>query len=799
MRQRLPPAIWNGEAAMKRKMKNPLWKRLPRELVGDIGKYLVIFLFMTASIGFVSGFLVADESMLEAYDESFGKYNIENGNFTLDSQATEEKLAELEQEGVTIYKNFYLDEPVDVDQDGQEDGTVRIFKNREEVNQVCLMKGEFPVKTDEIAIDRMYADNNSLQVGDTIRLDTKEMKITGLVALSDYSALFSDPKDLMFDSVKFGVGVLTPEGFSSFSDTHMKYCYSWIYEEEPADEIEEKEKADAFLDVLAAKTDISGFLPRYLNQAIRFTGDDMGSDKAMVEVLLYILIAIMAFVFAVTTNNTIQKEAAVIGTLRASGYTRRELLIHYISLPVLVTILAALFGNVLGYTVFKGIVADMYYGSYSLPTYETRWNAEAFLLTTAVPFLIMMIINVVLIYGKLKISPLRFLRKDLGSICRRKAVRLPKLPFFSRFRIRILIQNRASYLTLFIGIVFANVLLLFGMMMGPLLSHYQEETINNMLAKYQYILSVPDEPDVEENSLLGMMQKLLLPSLETENENAEKFCMESLKMIPEKEEKDGESITIYGIEPDSKYVNADFSGLSENGVLLSDGFQQKYGIKTGDTITLKEPYGSRTYEFQVGGFYDYPGALVFFMTAENFRTLFDKKDTYFNGYFSDEELTDLDDDYVTTTITQDDLTKVSRQLDVSMGEMFQLFNVFSLILFALLIYLLIKLIIEKNASSISMVKILGYKNREIVSLYLVSTIWVVSFSVLASFFIATELIKEIYVFMMSEYSGWLTLYIEPAIYGKMFVLGMLVYALVAVLQFRSIKKLPMDEALKNTE
>ena len=38
----------------------------------------------------------------------------------------------------------------------------------------------------------------------------------------------------------------------------------------------------------------------------------------------------------------------------------------------------------------------------------------------------------------------------------------------------------------------------------------------------------------------------------------------------------------------------------------------------------------------------------------------------------------------------------------------------TVILFALLIYLLTKLIIEKNASSISMVKILGYKNREIV-------------------------------------------------------------------------------------
>ncbi|MCC2189967.1 ABC transporter permease [Fusicatenibacter sp. CLA-AA-H277] len=780
-------------------MRNPLWKRLPRELVGDIGKYLVIFLFMTATIGFVSGFLVADESMLEAYDESFEKYRIENGNFTLDSQATEEKLEELEQEGVTIYENFYLDEPVDVDLDGTSDGTMRIFKKREEVNLVCLMKGTFPETADEIAIDRMYADNNSLAVGDTITVGGKELKITGLVALSDYSALFSDPGDLMFDSVKFGVSVLTPEGFAAFSDTHMKYCYSWLYEKEPADDTEEKEMADDFLEVLAAKADISGYLPGYLNQAIRFTGDDMGGDKAMVEVLLYILIAIMAFVFAVTTNNTIQKEAAVIGTLRASGYTRRELLLHYISLPILVTILAAVIGNILGYTVFKGIVADMYYGSYSLPTYETRWNAEAFYLTTLVPFVIMAIINVVLIRGKLKISPLRFLRKDLGSTRRSKAVRLPNFKFFNRFRIRILIQNRASYLTLFIGIVFANILLLFGMMMSPLLSHYQEETINNMLAKYQYILSVPDELDVEENSLLGMVQKLLMPSLETENENAEKFCMESLKMIPEKEGKDGESITIYGIEPDSKYVEADFSGLSEKGVLLSDGFQQKYGIKTGDTISLKEPYGSKTYEFQVGGFYDYPGALAFFMPAENFRRLFGKKEAYFNGYFSDEELTDLDDDYVTTTITQDDLTKVSRQLDVSMGEMFQLFNVFSLILFALLIYLLTKLIIEKNASSISMVKILGYKNREIVSLYLVSTTWVVIFSVLASFFFATELIKDIYIFMMSEYSGWLTLYIEPSIYGKMFALGMLVYALVAVLQFRSIKKIPMDEALKNVE
>ena len=60
-------------------MKSPLRKRLPRELKSEIGKYLIVFILMVTTIGFVSGFLVADGSMLIAYNESFEKYNIEDG------------------------------------------------------------------------------------------------------------------------------------------------------------------------------------------------------------------------------------------------------------------------------------------------------------------------------------------------------------------------------------------------------------------------------------------------------------------------------------------------------------------------------------------------------------------------------------------------------------------------------------------------------------------------------------------------------------------------------------------------
>ena len=776
-------------------MKNPLLKRLPRELIGDIGKYLAVFLFMTATIGFVSGFLVADDSMLAAYQESFEKYHIEDGNFTLEKKATDSQIKRLEKEGVQIYENYYIEEDADTDLDGKKDSTVRVYKNRSQIDLVCLMKGELPKKEDEIAIDRMYAENNKIQISDIIKVGKEEKTVTGYVALSDYSALFSNNSDMMFDAVKFGVAIVTDEAFDNLEETHLKYRYSWTYDDPPQGEKAEKERSDDFLEILADYTSVTGYIPRYANQAIHFTGDDMGSDRSMMIVLLYILIAIMAFVFAVTTNNTIVKEAAVIGTLRASGYTRKELLVHYMTLPLLVTVIAAVIGNVLGYTVFKNICAGMYYGSYSLPTYQTRWNANAFLLTTVIPAILMFVINAVLISGRLRLSPLRFLRHDFAKKGKSHAVRLPNFRFFSRFRLRILLQNKSSYFTLFLGIIFANILLLFGMMMKPLLSHYQTEAVENMLADYQYILNVPDPIDEDdEYTLMGIVQKLLTPSLKTNTEGVETFALTSLKNIPKNRE--GESISVYGIQKDSKYVSAE---LFENGVTISDGYAEKYGMKVGDTLELKEPYEDKTYSFEVKSIYAYPGALAVFLPMDVFCEKFEHPEDYFNGYFSNEPITDLEESYIATKITEDDMTKISRQLNVSMGEMFQLINVFSIVLFMLLIYLLTKLIIEKNTTSISMVKILGYENREIWSLYLTATTWVVIVSIGVSLIIASALIRQIYVIMLSEYSGWLTYYIDPAIYGKMYLMGLAAYAVIAVLQFRHIQKIPMDEALKNVE
>ena len=797
-------------------MKNPLRKRLPRELKGELGKYLVVFILMVASIGFVSGFLVADNSMLIAYNEGFGKYNIEDGNFRTAEQIHKTQREEIEALGVKLYDNYYVEEPLD------NGSTMRFFKNRQQVDKVCLMKGELPAGTGEIAIDRMYADNNNLSVGDTLRSGKRTWKITGLVALSDYSCLFQNNNDSMFDAVKFGVSVVTEEEFDSLEQEKLQYNYSWIYDEKPKTEKEEKEVSEDLMEDMGKIVTLEAFVPRYLNQAITFTGDDMGGDKAMMIMLLYIIMVIMAFVFGITISNTIRKEAGVIGTLRASGYTRQELILHYMTLPVLVTFVGALIGNILGYTVLKDVCADMYYGSYSLPTYVTVWNGEAFGLTTLVPVVIMLVVNYGVLRHKLKLSPLKFLRRDLSGRKQKRAIYLsPKMKIFSRFRLRVIFQNMSNYMVLFIGILFANLLLMFGLLLPSALSHYQVEIQNNMLAKYQYMLQVPVSA-VSGNKFDGLISQLeFYMDSRTDNEDAEEFSAYSLNTLPGKYK--SEEVLLYGIEPDSRYVTIDFNNTKDKkdeagnkekadnkntanaekesaAVYISSAYADKFLLHVGDTITLKEKYEKEKYSFKIAGVYGYTAALCVFMPRSELNDIFDLGEDYYSGYFSDTELTDIKSQYIGSVVDLDALTKISRQLDVSMGSMMGMVNGFAIMIYMVLIYLLSKIIIEKNAQSISMVKILGYTNGEISKLYIMSTSLVVVFCLLLSLPLETVIMKVLFrEMMLSSISGWITLWIDPMIYVQMFAAGIITYGIVALLEFRRVKKVPMDEALKNVE
>ena len=767
-------------------MKNPLCRRIPKELKDDFGKYIVIFLFMVITTGMVSGFLVAGESMKQTYNQSFDKYNVEDGHFALNSEATDDMKKAIEDEGVTLYDMPYYDLDMSIKKsdsktdntsaDG-ESRTLRIFEVRHEVNKMCTMKGSLPDRDDELAIDRMFAENNDIEIGDELEVGGRDYKVCGYVALSDYSTMFQNNNDTMFDATIFGVAVVTGTEFDRLPENGREWSYVWKYNDGmPDDEKKEKKLADDLLKTVYTQAMMNGitvdtFIPRYQNQAINFTGEDIGSDTEMMKWFEYIVIVILAFIFAVTISNTLTKEASVIGTLRASGYTKRELLIHYISLPVIVTFVASIVGNILGYTYFKDMGAQLYYDSYSLTKYETIWNADAFVLTTVVPLIIMLVVNLLVVNNKLKLSPLRFLRHDLSRSRRKKAVKLPHWKFMTRFKTRVILQNIPGYVVMLIGIYFAQVLMMFGLMLNPLLEHYQDDVLDNMLAAHQYVLD---------------------SQVETSVDSAETYCVKTLKTTGDIDDE----IMVYGIHEDSRYFP---KKLKDGDVLVSDGYADKYRLSDGDEIKLKENYGDDIYKFKLTGSVKYPSTLAIFMTEDDFRQTFGLDEGYFTGYFSDEELTDISD-HVVSEITKDDLIKVSRQLKKSMGSMFYIVIAFSLLMFMLLVYLLTKLIVERNTISISMVKILGYDGREIGKLYLSSTTIMVAVVTVIDILLSYVSLKVIYRAMLTEMlSGWLPIYMAPWIFPLMFVLSFACYLVIALMQMKKIKKIPMDEALKNVE
>lgn len=748
-------------------MKNPLLKRIPKELVQELGKYLVIFLFLTLTIGFVSGFLVADSSMTTAFDNSFEDYNIEDGHFTLETRADQKLIEELQEKEVTIYEDFYIEETL------HNNHLWRIYHNRDQVDKVSLMEGNLPTKDKEIAIDRLYAQNNGINVGDDVDIAGEKFTICGLVAFSDYTSLFKSNTDSMFDAQGFTVALVNEEVFHKLGDSHLFYRYVWKNQEENLTAIEKRDKAEELMEVLAVTGTMTDFVKEADNQAIHFAGDDMGKDKGLMTFMLYIVIVIMAFIFAITTGNTIEKEASVIGTLRASGYMKSEILIHYMLPPVLVSFVAAVVGNILGYTFFKDIVADLYYGSYSLPPYVTIWNGEAFVLTTLVPCLLLIVVNAVMLLKKLSLSPLKFLRHDLKKNRRQKAIKLPDFSFLTRFRLRVIFQNFPTYLMLVFGILLANILVVFGLMMTPLMYHYKDETLSSMFCNYQYMLKAP---------------------VETKTEGAEKFAALSLKR-----EDNGEEITVYGVEEDSSYLPR-IKELSEGELLMSAGYFEKYGVSVGDEIQLTDKYEEEHYNLTLNGKIDYPSGLCIFMKLSDFCEIFDKEEGYFTGYYSDEKITDIDEMYIASTITEHDMTILADQLLDSMGGLMPLWTGFAIVLFMLLTYLLSKLIIEKNASSISMVKILGYQNMEVGKLYVMSTVLVVAFSIVISIPVSYFVIKKIYYVMMtSMFTGWLDYYVAKDVFVKMVLLNVAAYVLIGILELGKIGKIPMEEALKNAE
>ena len=98
-----------------------------------------------------------------------------------------------------------------------------------------------------------------------------------------------------------------------------------------------------------------------------------------------------------------------------------------------------------------------------------------------------------------------------------------------------------------------------------------------------------------------------------------------------------------------------------------------------------------------------------------------------------------------------------------------------------------------------MTKILGYSDKEISGLYILSTSIVTIGAIILTIPIVNFLMEYLCIAMLSEYPGWLPYYVPFTAYIEMALAGIIAYAIIAFIQYRKVKKVPLDIALRTVE
>ena len=770
-------------------MASPLRKRFPRELKDNLGKYLGIFLLMSVTIALTSGFLLAAHSIGVIIDDMPEKYSIEDARFTTAFEATDEQLdaaADAANDagtgGTDIVRNWSFDADFNHAQgDDGRDRTLRVYQHRTQVDLAAYAEGRVPEAADEVAIDRVFATNNGITIGEEVELFGQRFTVCGIMTTSDNQALFQNNSDFTVNTLTFGVAEVSESGFAALEATGHQPAHTYSVRFADRD-LTVAQRTDAEKDMMRALSTagatVDDLTDSSANQGIGYAADDVSGDSTMWSVLLYMIIVIMAFVFVVLTSGTIEEESAIIGTLLASGYRRRELVTHYLALPAAVGIAAAVVGNVAGYTLMSEPMRNLYYGSYSLPPYYATWSWGVFAQTTVLPVATLVGITLLGLLRKMGHTPLEFLRHETSKGGVKRGFALPeRLSFIARFRMRVFLRNLGNFATLFVGIGFASMLLLFSLAILPTMTHYAENLHNNVVAEHMYTLKAP---------------------LEVDNAQAEKYAVYSLEY--DRGEGSGtETITVYGVPEDSRYW--DDLAVGDGHVVFGNGLIDKFRFADGQTVNLYDKYEDETREVTYEGdgcAWGTKSDMAVYMSLDDFNRFFGNDAGYFNGYASDQAL-DLDARYLTSDLTPESMDAIGEQFVGMMDDMIGMLVGLSVFIFLVFMYLLTKSVIDRSARAISYMKVFGYRDSEISRLYVRSITLTVAVSLVVCQPLIIGGLTLLFRAMLLAYNGNIEIYVPMAAIAEVIAIGFATYLAVALLHIHRIKRVPLALALKVQE
>lgn len=756
-------------------MQKILRKRVLRDLKDNLFRYLALGLLIVLAMYIVISIVAAADTIITGTQKIAEENKCEDGQFSVFTPLTEMEEQEVTDKGITLEKMFFVDFLL------KDDSVLRVYQNRKNVNLITLNEGKMAEEEGELVLERRYAEEHKLGIDDKIQIGNEVFSIVGIGCVPDYEALYKEISDSAIDSNSFGVAFVTEEMYeilkkSGQGENTENYSYAYRLNGEMTDEDLMEELRGNRISSEKMDTDMSNlvtFLKAEDNQRVGAAGNKQIVNKLCGIIAGIIAMILFTYVISVFVIHGIEKESSVIGALYALGVKRRDLICHYLMLPVIVTFIAGIIGTILGFSNI-GIPVQMKesYSYFSLPELNRVYPTYLILYSVVMPPIVAVIVNYFVIRKHLSQTVLSLLRKEQKEN-KVSNIKLGNMKFMGRFQVRQMLREIRTGFTVIFGMFISLLIMMIGLDTYVMVQNLENETKEDTRFEYMYTYKYPEKnvPEGGEEAFAKTLKHEIYGC------NLE--------------------VTLLGIKADNPYFDANVE-KGEDKVVISSAVAQKYRLDIGDEIVLRDGEKEKNYAFLVTDVVQYGAGLYVFMDIDSMRTLFEKGEDYYNVVFSEYELkVPFEKLYAITT--KDNIVRFPQVFMKLLTPLITMVCTVSLIIFCVVMYLMLKVMVDRSAFGISLVKIFGYRTKEIRKLYLNGNFYIITIGGIVTIPLAKQVMDKIFPYTIYNVACGMNLKFSWQLYIGIFGVVMLVYLIINQILVHKVKNVVPAEALKNRE
>ena len=710
-------------------------KRYLRNVKENLSFYVVAAVLTVVALLLFYLFYIAGTGIKSYGDQFFIDNKLEDATFTTYVEIPDNEITNIEKKyNVTFEKEHY----VNINEDGYK---VRVFKRNKKIDLYEVIDGNDISNDDEIVISKGYAESEHVSIGDRLTIKGKEYKVTGYFLRPDYLYMLENTDDSYKNITSFFLAYMTDSAYDALEASSCQYKV--VYSDD---------------------SDVTQFRKDMNEQAIMFL--------IMAFVFLFTLPLITVALIAIIIGRKIKQEQKMIGTLSALGYIKRQLMWHYSVLAMI----PGLAGGIIVTIITK--IIQQPYGEMSLADYEPM----PVHFTLPIPIALIGIIIPTAIYmleAAHKVSKL--LKKDTvemlngnadGGSRTRHVLVGKKGKVRNKFALRSILANPGRSFVVFLGAFLGALMITVAFMFIDSINNVIDKGADSMGSfKYEYVLNrlKTDEVAGADELVIG------------------------------KYEHNGSAFSLIGADTDVKYLNIDTEDGSRadisNGYYVTNVMAYAYKLEAGDGFTFVNPITMEEKKVTISGIIMNDSQKMIVCSQDNARKLLGWNDGTYNGLLSEKKL-DLGDE-ISKTVTSDDIREQMQTILTEMGAIIYSLAVIGAIICIAALYVSVNMLISENRHNISMLKVLGLKNREINRMIIDVNHIIIPFGIavgmLAGYFMMVVVFRI--------YSGMEGVLYTPVITAQSIILTIVIviacYAVSLLTVRRKADRVDMVESLKD--